>query len=184
MTGYPKFFQSAEKHKKALWGTSVITFFSVLPLLILPAADALRRSVYGPPREIPCPAVVPEPITLWDTISSGQLFMYSFAFFGSLLWMLLQEYKSDKTIPHKLAYASLISTICFFCMLVYGASPDLRQTLPVWAVYFSILCFAIFMVIHYILLVYPTLPVKSLHDDMNAGANKLSAALDAGGEQE
>src|SRR5690606_23936557 len=107
VTGYPKFFQSPEEHKKALAGTGVIAFFSVLPLLVLPALDALRRSVYGPPQAIPCPVAVPDPISLWDTISSGQLFMYSFAFFGSLLWMLLQEYKSDKTIPNKLAYATL-----------------------------------------------------------------------------
>lgn len=75
VSGYPKFFQSPVEHRKALWGTLVIAFFAILPLLILPLLDALRRTVYGPPKSIICNSTPPPPITAWDTISAGQLFM-------------------------------------------------------------------------------------------------------------
>jgi hypothetical protein len=140
------FFSKATPHREAAEEVGLVCGISLVPLLLLPLIEHLRSNL-----EVPS-------TILWQAISSGQLYLYSFAMLGTLHW-LSQKDRSDviKFPPRK--YLSLgvwLPAIIMF--IVYSFDPTLSKPLSQTLIWFSILFYLLYVVLYYVLLVFEKLP--------------------------
>jgi hypothetical protein len=136
---------------------------SIFPLLLLPFLGAAKAAAdssleWGP--------------TLWKAIESGQLYLYSFSLFGTLIWLCVEDVSNKQFPPRKyFVLASILSA--FLCLVIYGLDPALSKQLHPSLIYTSIVIYVIYLMMYYALLVFKMLRVPELGETLDREANNL-----------
>jgi hypothetical protein len=140
------FFSSAEPHQKAAEEVAFVCGISLIPLLLLPLIEHLRSSL-GVPGDI-----------LWQAISAGQLYLYSFGLLGTLHWLSQKDREDLAKFPPR-KYLSLVVWLPAIIMfIVYSFDPFLSKPLSQTLVWTSIAFYVLYVLLYYILLVFEKLP--------------------------
>src|SRR4051812_20571119 len=140
------FFSGADSHKEAAQEVGLVCGISLVPLLLLPLIEHLRSNL-----EIPG-------TVLWQAISSGQLYLYSFSLLGTLHW-LSQKDRNDLTKFPPRKYLSLFVWLPAIIMfIVYSFDPSLSRPLSQTLIWISICLYVLYVVLYYVLLVFEKLP--------------------------
>src|SRR5690242_7481428 len=122
------FFSGSGQHKDAAQEVGFVCGISLVPLLLLPLIEHLRSNL-----EVPA-------TVLWQAISSGQLYLYSFALLGTLHW-LSQKDRADRAAFPPRKYLSLCVWLPAIIMfIVYSFDPSLSKPLSRTLIWISI-CF-------------------------------------------
>jgi hypothetical protein len=138
------FFSNRECHKRAFDEVFVVAIFSIFPLVLLPFIASIKSSAETP---------FDLANTLWTAISSGQLYLYSFAMFGMIIWLRVEDVSNKSFAPRKyLVIAAVLPA--FLCLLVYGSDPGLSKPLKPLIVRISIWIYCGYLLIYYALLVF------------------------------
>lgn len=158
-----QFFSSWEFHKKALAEVFIVSVVSIFPLVLLPFIASAKA-----PAEVPFDLTE----TLWSAIAAGQLYLYSFSLFGTIIWLCVEDV-SDKAFPPR-KYFTVASTLSsFMCLLIYSLDPSLSKPLNRALVYTSIGIYSLYLLMYYALLVFKMLRAPDLAVSLNAGASRL-----------
>src|SRR5580698_3670818 len=104
------FFSNRECHKRAFDEVFIVAVFSIFPLLLLPFIASIKSNPDSPFDLV---------TTLWAAISSGQLYLYSFAMFGMIIWLCVEDVSNRPFAPRKYFIIAAILP-AFLCLLVYG----------------------------------------------------------------
>jgi len=110
-----QFFSNRDYHKRAFEEVLVVSLVSIFPLILLPFLGSAKASA-----DVPF-ALGP---TLWRAIASGQLYLYSFSLFGTLVWLCVEDVSNKQFPPRKYFILAAILP-AFLCLLVYGLDPEL-----------------------------------------------------------
>jgi hypothetical protein len=136
---------------------------SIFPLVLLPFLSSAKASADTPFALGP---------TLWKAIESGQLYLYSFALFGTLIWLCVEDVSSKQFPPRKyFVLASILSA--FLCVLVYGLDPELTKPLNPVLVQISIFIYLIYLLMYYALLVFKMLRAPGVDETLSRGVANL-----------
>jgi hypothetical protein len=87
-----QFFSTPEFHKRAFEEVFVVAIVSIFPLVLLPFLSSAKASA-------DVPFVLGS--TLWRAIESGQLYLYSFSLFGTLIWLCVEDVSNKQFPPRK-----------------------------------------------------------------------------------
>jgi hypothetical protein len=90
---------------------------SLFPLLLLPFLVAAKSTA-----DIP----FDPSSTIWAAIASGQLYIYSFSLFGTIIWLCVEDV-SNKIFPPRKYFVLAAILSAFLCVLVYGLDPGLSK---------------------------------------------------------
>lgn len=158
-----QFFSDARAHKDAFEEVFVVTIVSLVPLLLLAVVDQLRvehSNAYA---------------VLWGAISSGQLYLYSFALLGMLCWLCWKDHENLERFPLR-KYLALIAFVCSALIVsVYSFDPALSKTLSPPLVRASVVVYVIYTVLYYILLVYENLRPPSVETQLDTEADEMAS---------
>ena len=155
------FFSGREQHKDAAQEVSLVCGIALAPLLLLPLIEHLRSNL-----EVPA-------TVLWQAISSGQLYLYSFALLGTLHW-LSQKDRADRVVFPPRKYLTLCVWLPAIIMfIVYSFDPTLSKPLSHTLIWISIWFYLLYVVLYYVLLVFEKLPPPDIGQSLSDGANNL-----------
>lgn len=162
MFWFKQFFSNAGSHRRAFEEVFVISLVAIFPLLLLPFIASLKASAEAP---------FDWSQTLWSAVSSGQLYLYSFSTFGTIIWLCVEDF--EKAFPPR-KYFVLASVLSgFICLLVYSIDPTLTKPLNRVVVYTSIAIYFVYLLMYYALLVFKMQRAPDLADSLNEGASRL-----------
>jgi len=151
------FFSKREFHRRAFEEVFVVIVVSIFPLLLLPFIDGIRLSAETP---------FDFTATIWSAVASGQLYLYSFALFGTLIWLCVEDVSSRPFPPRKYFSIAAILT-AFLCLLVYSFDPSLTKPLNPVLVTISAWIYAAYVMMYYALLVFKMLRAPSVSDTVD-----------------
>ncbi len=155
------FFSGSEPHKEAAQEVGLVCGIALVPLLLLPLIEHLRSNL-----EVPA-------TVLWQAISSGQLYLYSFALLGTLHW-LSQKDRADRPYFPPRKYLSLCVWLPAIIMfIVYSFDPSLSKRLSRTLILISIIFYLLYVVLYYVLLVFEKLPPPPANKSLSDGAEVL-----------
>jgi hypothetical protein len=155
------FFSGSEHHKDAAQEVGLVCGIALVPLLLLPLIEHLRSN-------LDVPATV-----LWQAVSSGQLYLYSFALLGTLHW-LSQKDRADRASFPPRKYLSLFLWLPAIIMfIVYSFDPSLSKPLSQTLIWISIAFYVLYVLLYYILLVFEKLPPPDVNKTLSDGAKVL-----------
>lgn len=155
------FFSDSEPHKDAAQEVGLVCGIALVPLLLLPLIEHLRSHL-----EITASV-------LWLAISSGQLYLYSFALLGTLHW-LSQKDRSDRASFPPRKYLSLFVWLPAIIMfIVYSFDPSLSKPLSETLISISIAFYLLYVFLYYVLLVFEKLPPPDPDESFSQGADVL-----------
>ncbi|MER8662972.1 hypothetical protein NKH34_17710 [Mesorhizobium sp. M1148] len=156
----------------------VVTFFGFLPLFAL----ALRKytSISGTELE--------KTRGLLDiAFSGGQLYLYVFSLFGTLMWIGLFDwhYVYGKL---RLFFIFIIVCLGFFIFGLANFDPSFERfgERDVWVIHSSYYIFGLSLILYYLLLVFREAKPPELRDTLTVGAENLARdlkKLDEGGDK-
>lgn len=157
------FFSNRECHKRAFDEVFVVAVFSIFPLLLLPFIASVKSG-----------AETPFDLTsvLWAAISSGQLYLYSFAMFGMIIWLCVEDV-SNKPFAPRIYFVTTAVLPAFLCVLVYGSDPDLSKPLNLVVVRISVWIYCGYLFIYYALLVFKMARAPFFTEAVNGEINDL-----------
>jgi hypothetical protein len=158
-----QFFSTGEYHKRAFEEVFIVVVFSIFPLLLLPFVGIAK---------IGAETSFEWGQTFWKAIESGQLYLYSFSLFGTLMWLCVEDV-SNKVFPPRKYFASVSVLAAFLCLAIYGLDPALTKPLHPTLIYISILIYLIYVCIYYALLVFKMLRAPALAETIDKEANDL-----------
>jgi hypothetical protein len=138
------FFSNRECHKHAFNEVFVVALFSIFPLVLLPFIASLKSAAEAPFDPIS---------TLWAAISAGQLYLYSFAMFGMIIWLCVEDVTKKPFAPRVYFVVAAVLP-AFLCLLVYGSDPGLSKPLNPLVVRISVWIYCGYLLIYYALLVF------------------------------
>jgi hypothetical protein len=141
----------------------VVAVVSVCPLLLLPFIASAKSAA-----EVPFNASA----VIWAAVASGQLYLYSFSLFGTIIWLCVEDV-SNKAFPPRKYFVLAAILSAFLCMLVYGVDPVLSKPLNPVLVYISLVIYLVFLLMYYALLVFKMLRAPSLGETLNDGTDRL-----------
>jgi hypothetical protein len=157
------FFSNRDFHRRAFEEVLVVTIFSIFPLLLLPFVASIKVSAEAP---------FDFTKSIWSAVASGQLYLYSFSLFGTLMWLCVEDVSSREFAPRK--YFSIAAILAaFLCLIVYGFDPGLTGQLNPVLVQISIWIYAIYVLMYYALLVFKMLRAPSISDTVDAEVKNL-----------
>lgn len=157
------FFSNREFHRRAFEEVFVVTIVSIFPLLLLPFVASIKVSAETP---------FDFTNTVWSAVASGQLYLYSFSLFGTLIWLCVEDVSSREFAPRK--YFSIAAILAaFLCLLVYGYDPGLNKPLNPVLVRISIWIYVAYVLMYYALLVFKMLRAPSVTDTVDTEVNSL-----------
>lgn len=110
--------------------------------------------------------------TIWQAVSSGQLYLYSFSLFGTIIWLCVEDV-SNKIFPPRKYFVIAATLSAFLCVIVYGFDPALSKPLNPVLVNISIFIYVIYLLMYYALLVFKMLRAPSLGETFDNEANNL-----------
>lgn len=140
------FFSSLEAHKDAAQEVGLVCGISLVPLLLLPLIEHLRTH-----------ADLPNYV-LWQAISSGQLYLYSFSLLGTLHWLSQKDRDDLSGFPPRKYLSLCVWLPAIIMFIVYSFDPSLSKPLSLTLVQISIGFYLLYVFLYYILLVFEKLP--------------------------
>lgn len=157
------FFSNPQFHFKALSEVVIVSAFAIFPLLLLPIITSLKND-----------ADVPFEWSkiLMSALSSGQLYIYSFSTFGTIMWLCLEDV-SDKPFPPRKWFGALAVLSGMVCLIVYSFDPSLTKPLNSVLVQWSIAIYVGYLLMYYALLVFKLVRAPDLAESLNEGASRL-----------
>ena len=158
------FFSNRDFHRRAFEEVLVVTIVSIFPLLLLPFVASIKVSADTP---------FDFTKTVWSAVASGQLYLYSFSLFGTLIWLCVEDVSNREFPPRK--YFSIAAILAaFLCLLVYGYDPGLNRPLNPVLIRVSIYVYALYVLMYYALLVFKMLRAPSISDTVD---NEVKALI-------
>ena len=158
-----RFFSSRAYHVRAFEEVFVVSVVSIVPLGLLPFIASMKADPSAP---------FDLGATIWAAISSGQLFLYSFAMLGMIIWLSVEDVSSKPFPPRK--YFIVVAVLAaFLCMLVYESDPGLSRPLNPVIVKISIWIYCGYLGMYYALLVFKMARAPSLEETVNAEVGDL-----------
>jgi hypothetical protein len=156
------FFSNWDFHRRAFEEVFVVTIVSIFPLLLLPFVASIKAS----------DASFDFTNTIWSAVASGQLYLYGFSLFGTLIWLCVEDVSSREFPPRK--YFSIAAILAaFLCLLVYGYDPGLNKPLNPVIVRISVWIYVAYVLMYYALLVFKMLRAPSISDTVDSDVNNL-----------
>ncbi len=152
-----------ECHKHAFNEVFVVAIFSIFPLFLLPFIASIKSTA-----ETPFDLAG----ALWSAVSAGQLYLYSFATFGMLIWLCVEDVTNKPFAPRKYFVIAAILP-AFLCLLVYGSDPGLSKPLNPIVVQISIWIYCGYLLIYYALLVFKLVRAPILNEAVDDEVNSL-----------
>lgn len=157
------FFSNIAFHKRAFEEVFVVAAVSIFPLVVLPFIASAKST-----------ADTPFLLTseIWSAISSGQLYIYSFSLFGTIIWLCVEDVSQKTFAPRKyFVIAAILSA--FLCLLVYSADPSLSKPLNPVLVQISIWIYGIYLVMYHALLVFKMLRAPGIDETVETNVDRL-----------
>jgi hypothetical protein len=148
------FFSNAAPHKDAGQEIFFVCGISLVPLLLLPLIEHLRSN-------LDVPATI-----LWQAISSGQLYLYSFALLGTLHWLSQKDRNDQSLFPPRKYLTLFVWVPAIIMFIVYSFDPSLSKPLSRTLIWISILFYLLYVALYYILLVFEKLPPPSAQQQL------------------
>jgi hypothetical protein len=158
-----QFFSNREYHKRAFEEVFIVLTFSIFPLLLLPFVGIAKLGV---------DSTFEWGATLWAAVASGQLYLYSFSLFGTLMWLCVEDV-SNKVFPPRKYFAAASVLAAFLCLAIYGLDPGLTKPLHPTLIYISIVIYVVYVATYYSLLVFKMLRAPDLGETLDQEANQL-----------
>lgn len=157
------FFSNRAFHRRAFEEVFVVSAVSIFPLVLLPFIAAAKASAQTP---------FDIADTLWSAISSGQLYLYSFAMFGMIVWLCVEDVSNKQFAPRKYFVLAAIFP-AFLCLLVYRLDPGMSKPLNPVLVEISIGIYAAYLLMYYSLLVFKMLRAPSIDLTVDTEVDRL-----------
>jgi hypothetical protein len=159
-----KVFSDARAHGDAFGEVFTVTLVSLIPLFLLPIGDQLRNGsgniLAG---------------TFLDAISAGQLYLYSFAMLGMILWLCWKEHEYLNQFAPRLYFGLLAFIPSVLIVTVYSFDPTLSKKLSPPLIIFSLVVYALYVCLYYILRVYDNLRPPSVDQQLLSEADAMAA---------
>jgi hypothetical protein len=140
------FFSNTEPHQEAAQEVGLVCGISLVPLLLLPLIEHLRSN-------LDVPATV-----LWQAISSGQLYLYSFSLLGTLHWLSQKDRNDLSGLPPRKYLSLLVWLPAIIMFIVYSFDPTLSKPLTSTLIWISVFFYLLYVALYYVLLVFERLP--------------------------
>lgn len=140
------FFSNWGPHKEAAEEVGLVSVISLAPLLLLPLIEHLRANL-----EVPT-------TILWQAISSGQLYLYSFSLLGTLHWLSQKDRADINRFPPRKYLSLLVWLPAIIMFIVYSFDPTLSKPLSHTLIWISIAFYLLYVTLYYVLLVFEKLP--------------------------
>jgi hypothetical protein len=157
-----QFFSNRAFHIRAAEEVVFVAIVSILPLLVLPVLS----SVKAPEAPFAFGKIV------WEAIASGQLYLYSFALFATIMWLCVEDISNKEFPPRKYFVLGSLGT-AFLCILVYGADPTLSKPLNPTLVNISVCIYVAYLVMYYSLLVFKMLRAPAVSETTATNVSRL-----------
>jgi hypothetical protein len=152
MFWFKHFVSSTAPHKEAGQEVSLVCGISLVPLLLLPLIEHLRSNV-----EIPGNV-------LWQAVSSGQLYLYSFSLLGTLHWLAEKDREQFLRFPPRKYLSLFVWVPAIIMFIVYSFDPSLSKPLSHTLIWTSIAFYILYVFLYYVLLVFDKLPPPDAGD--------------------
>jgi hypothetical protein len=156
------FVSDRRAHSEALEETFTITIVALIPLFLLAVIDQLHSEHLG------------MSAVLWDAISAGQLYLYSFALLGHINWLCWKDHDNLKRFPPRKYFALIAFGISVVIIAVYTADPTLSKPLSMPLINASIVSFVVYTALYYILSVFDKLQPPSIEERVETEANSMA----------
>jgi hypothetical protein len=157
------FFSNRAYHTRAFEEVFVVSVVSIVPLGLLPFIASIKLGAETP---------FDLENTIWAAISSGQLYLYSFAMLGMIIWLSVEDVSSKPFPPRKyFIVAAIISA--FLCLLVYESDPGLSKQLNPFVVKVSVWIYGGYLAMYYALLVFKMVRAPSLGETVDTDVEGL-----------
>jgi hypothetical protein len=157
------FFSNREYHKRACAEVFVVSVVSIFPLFLLPFIASMKS---GP--DVPFDLAN----TIWAAISAGQLFLYSFAMLGMIIWLSVEDLTNKAFPPRKYFIVAAFLTGCL-CLLAYESDPSLSKPLNPFVVRVSMWIYFGYLLMYYMLLVFKMLRAPPLSEAVEMEVDSL-----------
>jgi hypothetical protein len=157
------FFSNREFHVRAFEEVFVVSVVSICPLVALPFLASLKSTADGP---------IDLLTTIWAAISSGQLYLYSFAMLGMIIWLSAEDVSNKRFPPRKYFIVAAILS-AFLCVLVYGSDPGLSKPLNPVVVRISIWIYCGYLLMYYALLVFKMIRAPTITETVDLDVTDL-----------
>jgi hypothetical protein len=158
-----QFFSDPKAHLTAFEELFFVTVVSLIPLFILAVVDQLRA-------EHPDMWVV-----FQAAISSGQLYLYSFAMLGMIFWLCWKDHDQWNRFPPGRYLALVAFLFSALILTVYSSDPALSRTLSPPLIRASIVVYIVYTCLYYILRVYDNLRPPSVGRQLASESDALAA---------
>jgi hypothetical protein len=168
-----QFFSNRGFHRKAFEEVLVVAIVSIFPLVLLPFIASARASAN---------ISFPFEAEIWSAVSSGQLYLYSFSLFGTIIWLCVEDVSAKAFPPRKyFVIAAILSA--FLCVVIYSLDPSLSKPLNPVLVSVSIWIYVIYLLMYYSLLVFKMLRAPDLTETLEVDVgNLINASRNQRGE--
>lgn len=139
------FFSNRIWHWKAFEEVAFVCGVSLVPLFLLPWIEHSKN------------------LKTWnemffDAIDSGQLNLYSFGLFGTLLWLVLKDKVQIVPFAPRKYLAIPVLVPAAAILIVYATDPSLRRHLSNPLILSSIIFYILYCLMYYVLLVFDKMP--------------------------
>jgi amino acid transporter len=157
------FFSDIKAHVEAVEEILVVSIVSLIPLFLLAVVDQLRGH-----SDL-------DFILFWDAISSGQLYLYSFAMLGMIFWLCWKDHEHLVRFPPRKYLALVAFVLSVIVIAVYTVDPSLSKQLSSPLVKASVVVYLVYTALYYILRVYDNLRPPSVGGSLASAADALQA---------
>jgi amino acid transporter len=164
------FISDGKAHKDALEEIIIVTIVSLIPLFLLAVVDQLRGH-----SDL-------DFILFWEAISSGQLYLYSFAMLGMIFWLCLKDHEQLERFPPRKYLGILAFVFSVIIVAVYTVDPSLSKHLSTPLVKASLFVYVAYTLLYYILRVYDNLRPPSVEIILRSEADDLQARYEGSRE--
>lgn len=131
-----KFWQTAE----CLAEVAIVVFFGIFPFIV---AVLRHNALAGSNIDVPT--------VFTESLSGGQLYLYAFSLFGTLLWLSVFNWTIPRRL-YRLALAAIVIVLGFIIVALGGVDPTFSKLQNTAIVTMSFYCYGAFIVIYFLLL--------------------------------
>lgn len=155
------FFSNWGSHKEAAEEVALVSVISLVPLLLLPLIEHLRSNLGV------------QITVLWQAISAGQLYLYSFSLLGTLHWLSQKDRANLHRFPPRKYLSLFVWLPAIIMFIVYSFDPTLSKPLSHTLVWISIASYILYVSLYYVLLVFEKLPPPETGKTLETDAKSL-----------
>lgn len=158
---FKQFFSNPKAHRLAIYEVVVVCIISLLPLLALALIDRLPLAETSIDQ------------LFWSSISAGQLYLYSFSLFGTLLWLCLKEHDNFVRFEPRIFLFFLTFIPCVVILIVYARNPAMSKPLAPGFVNLSFAVYGLYAALYYVLLVFDHLEPPAVEKGLQSESDSL-----------